>query len=108
MSYRDSNPTMRAYCTQLFLGTPEDNPGQWKAASPITYADQFAAPLLIIQGLKDSSTPAEPIRAFDKRLKKLGKKVQVCWYEAGHLGPTTEQWIEFQQLMMDFATQNLS
>jgi dipeptidyl aminopeptidase/acylaminoacyl peptidase len=66
------------------------------------------ASILIIQGLNDSRTPPEPIRVFEKKLKELGREVQVGWFEAGHLGPTNEQWIEFQQLMMDFADAQLS
>jgi dipeptidyl aminopeptidase/acylaminoacyl peptidase len=99
---------LQAAGEKLFLGTPEEKPEAWKAASPITYAENFDAPVLIIQGLNDSRTPGEQIPVFEKRLKELGKEVQVHWFEAGHLGPTNEQWIEFQQLMMDFADSQLS
>jgi dipeptidyl aminopeptidase/acylaminoacyl peptidase len=98
-----SNPTLRAYIEDLFLGSPEERPEAWKAASPITYAENFDAAILIIQGSNDSRTPGEPIRVFEKELKELGKDVQVHWFEAGHLGPTNEQWIGFMQLMLDFA-----
>jgi dipeptidyl aminopeptidase/acylaminoacyl peptidase len=103
MSYEFQNPILKAYDQKIFHGSPEENPEAWKAASPITYAESFDAPILIIQGSNDSRTPAEPIRVFEKRLITLGKDIQVHWYEAGHIGPTKEQWIEFQQLMMDFA-----
>lgn len=108
MMHELSNPTLKAFCQRLFLGLPEDKPEFWKAASPITYANEFDAPILIIQGSNDSRTPAEPIRKFEKRLKELDKEIEVLWYEAGHIGPTTEQWIEFQQQMMDFANSKLT
>ncbi len=108
MSYQYENATLRAMDDGLFLGTPEENPEAWKAASPVTYAENFDAPLLIIQGSNDSRTPAEPIRAFEKIMKGLEKKIELHWYEAGHIGPTTEQWIEFTQLMLDFADAKLT
>jgi len=108
MSYQYENATLRAMDDGLFLGTPEEKPEAWKVASPVTYAENFDAPLLIIQGSNDSRTPAEPIRAFEKILKGLKKEVEVHWYEAGHIGPTTEQWIEFTQLMLDFADAKLT
>lgn len=108
MSHELENPTLKAYSIELFLGSPEEKPDAWDAASPISYAGAFDAPVLIVQGSNDSRTPAEPIRVFEKKLKELGKDIQVHWYEAGHIGPTTEQWIEFQQLMLDFANAQLN
>jgi len=108
MMHELSNPNLKSFCQRLFLGLPEDNPGEWKAASPVTYANDFDAPILIIQGSNDSRTPAEPIRLFENRLKELNKEIEVLWYEAGHVGPTTEQWIEFQQQMIDFANSKLT
>jgi len=103
MLHKYANPTLKAFGIKLFLGTPTEKPEAWKAASPVTYADSFDAPVLIIQGSNDTRTPAEPIRVFEKKLKELDKDIEVLWYEAGHIGPTIEQWIEFLQLMMDFA-----
>lgn len=108
MSREYENPTLKAFGDRLFLGSPEEKPEAWKAASPITYAENLNAPVLIIQGSNDSRTPAEPIHVYEKRLKELGKDIHVKWYEAGHLGPTTNQWIEFTQLMLDFANSKLN
>lgn len=102
-SHALSNPALRAYCEQLFMGSPRDRPEAYATASPITYASRYSAPILVIQGTNDSRTPAEPIRVFQEELLRLGKSVQVMWYEAGHVGPSVDQQIEFQQAMMDFA-----
>lgn len=102
-SHALSNPMLKAWCEALFLGTPQDRPEAYTVASPISYASKYSAPVLIIQGTNDSRTPAEPIRAFQEELVRLGKPIQVKWYEAGHVGPSVDQWIEFQQEMMDFA-----
>lgn len=108
MSREYENPTLKAFGDRLFLGSPEEKPEAWKEASPISYAENLVAPILIIQGSNDSRTPAEPIHVYEKKLKDLGKDIQVQWYEAGHLGPTTDQWIEFTQLMLDFANSKLN
>ncbi|MGB2896985.1 MAG: prolyl oligopeptidase family serine peptidase, partial [Anaerolineales bacterium] len=108
MSREYENPTLKAFGERIFLGSPEEKPEAWRAASPITYAENLDAPILIIQGSNDSRTPAEPIHVYEKKLKEFGKDIQVHWYEAGHLGPTTDQWIEFTQLMLDFANAKLN
>lgn len=108
MSREYENPTLKSFGDRMFLGSPEEKPEAWKAASPITYAENLDAPILIIQGSNDSRTPAEPIHVYEKKLKELGKDIQVKWYEAGHIGPTTDQWIEFTQLMLDFANAKLN
>jgi dienelactone hydrolase len=107
-SHELSNPALRAYCEAVFLGTPQDKPEAYAIASPISYASDYDAPLLIIQGANDSRTPAEPIRAFQEVLLHHGKRIEVKWYEAGHVGPSVDQWIEFQQEMMDFALNIIS
>jgi hypothetical protein len=68
--------------------------GEWKAASPITYAGNLNLLSLIIQGSTDSRTPVELIRVFEN---------EVYWFEAGCMVPTTKQWIEFTQPLLDFA-----
>lgn len=108
MLHKYANPTLKAFSIELFLGTPTEKPEAWKAASPVTYAESFDAPVIIIQGSNDTRTPAEPIRVFEKKLKELDKDIEVHWYEAGHIGPTIEQRIEFQQLMMDFANAKMN
>jgi dipeptidyl aminopeptidase/acylaminoacyl peptidase len=49
--------------------------GEWKAASPITYAGNLNLLSLIIQGSTDSRTPVELIRVFENELKELGKGI---------------------------------
>ena len=54
-------------------------------ASPLTYADQVRAPVLLLHGADDANVPVESSDMFYARLKELGKPVQ---YEringAGH------------------------
>ena len=92
-----------------FGGTPQEKPEQYKMSSPITYAENVQAPVLIIQGRNDTRTPARPIEVFEQKMKSLGKEIEVVWFDAGHMGPfaQVEQAIKNQELMMKFATRVL-
>jgi dipeptidyl aminopeptidase/acylaminoacyl peptidase len=109
MLYEDSVEVLRGWVRTLFGGTPEENPVEYAAASPIAYAENVSAPVLIIQGRNDSRTPARPIEAYEERLRALGKPVEVEWFDAGHQGAfaRAEQAIEHQELMMRSARRML-
>jgi dipeptidyl aminopeptidase/acylaminoacyl peptidase len=104
MMYEDSAETLRGYMAALFGGTPEEKPGQYAASSPITYADRVAAPVLIIQGENDTRTPPRPVRAYEEKLRALGKPIDVVWFDAGHgVWAQVELGIRHQELMVQFA-----
>lgn len=103
MMYEDSADTLRGYQVGLFGGTPEQKPEQYRISSPITYAENVNAPVLIIQGRNDTRTPARPAEAYVQRLQELGKSVEIHWFEAGHLGAGVEQDIENLEIMLRFA-----
>jgi dipeptidyl aminopeptidase/acylaminoacyl peptidase len=101
--YEDAADTMRAYEVAFFGGTPQEKPEQYAASSPITYAEDVRAPVLIIQGRNDTRTPARQIEMYEAKLKSLGKPIEVHWYDAGHLGAGMERDIQGQELMLRFA-----
>ena len=105
ISYEDSADTLRGYEAALFGGTPEEKPDLYAASSPITYAEQVRAPVLIIQGRNDTRTPARPVEQYAAKMRALGKEIEVIWFDSGHLGAAlqVEQAIEFQQHMLRFA-----
>jgi dipeptidyl aminopeptidase/acylaminoacyl peptidase len=103
MQYEDSAETLRGYQLALFGGTPEEKPDVYTAASPITYAAQVAAPILVIQGSNDTRCPARPMRMYEEKMRALGKDIEVVWFEAGHGSYVTEQQIEHQERMLRFA-----
>ncbi|HEU5342914.1 MAG TPA: prolyl oligopeptidase family serine peptidase [Ktedonobacterales bacterium] len=108
IQFEDSAETLRGVQVALFGGTPDQVPERYRMSSPMTYAEQVRAPVLIIQGRHDTRTPARPIELYEARMKALGKSIEVVWFEAGHLGPfaQVEQAIHFQELMLAF-TQRL-
>jgi dipeptidyl aminopeptidase/acylaminoacyl peptidase len=105
VQYEDSADTLRGYQVALFGGTPAQRPEQYAASSPVTYADRVAAPVLIIQGRNDTRPPARPIEQYEAWLRSLGKRVEVHWFDAGHLGSFAQAdlAIEHQAMMLRFA-----
>jgi dienelactone hydrolase len=103
MMYENSADTLRGWLVTLFGGTPQEKLDQYAASSPITYAENVQAPVLIIQGRNDTRTPARPVEQYEAKMRALGKDIEVIWFEAGHMGMGTEQSILNQEAMMRFA-----
>jgi dipeptidyl aminopeptidase/acylaminoacyl peptidase len=103
MMYEDSADTLRGYQVALFGATPEERPDLYRRSSPITYAENVKAPVLIIQGRNDTRTPARPAEMYVQKLQALGKLVEVHWFDAGHLGAGVELDIEHFEIMLRFA-----
>ncbi|MDD5191473.1 MAG: prolyl oligopeptidase family serine peptidase [Dehalococcoidales bacterium] len=101
--YEDLSPALRGYSVAIMGGTPQEKPEEYARSSPITYANDIQAPVLIVQGRNDTRTPARPVETFVKKLQSLGKAVEVHWYDAGHAGGGVEQDIEHMELMLRFA-----
>lgn len=110
MSYEDSAEALRGYQVSLFGGTPDEKPEQYRISSPITYAENVKAPVLIIQGLNDTRTPPRAVSAYEAKMKSLGKDIEVSWYDTGHVGSFTsvEEGIRHQESMLRFAFRVLS
>ncbi len=105
IQYEDTADTLRGYQPALFGGTPADKSEQYRASSPITYAEQVRAPLLIIQGRNDTRTPARPVEMYEAKMRALGKDITVDWYDTGHAGSFTnvELGIANTEKMLRFA-----
>jgi dipeptidyl aminopeptidase/acylaminoacyl peptidase len=105
LMYEDQAPTLRGYQVSLFGGTPQDKPEQHAISSPITYAENVRAPVLIIQGRNDTRTPARQLEVYEERMKSLGKEIEVHWFETGHLGSfaDNELAIDHHRRMLAFA-----
>jgi dipeptidyl aminopeptidase/acylaminoacyl peptidase len=108
IQYEDTADTLKGYPVALLGGTPAEQPEVYRRASPITYAEQVRAPVLVIQGSNDTRCPARPMRMYEARLRELGKPIEVHWFEAGHGSYVVEQGIQHQELMMEFAYRVLS
>lgn len=103
MMYEDSADTLKGYQVALFGGTPQEKPEQYRMSSPMTYAENVKAPVLIIQGRNDTRTPARPIQMYEQKLKELGKTIEMHWFDAGHMGEGIERDIQHLEIMLRFA-----
>jgi len=103
MMYEDESESLRGYQRVLFGGTPEEQPEAHKKSSPITYAEQIQAPIMVIQGSNDTRCPARQMQAYEAKLKELGKQIYIHWFEAGHGSRAQEQQLEHQEHKMRFA-----
>ena len=103
--YRHGSDAIRSWLRSAMGGTPEERPDRYAAGSPITFVDHVCAPVFIVQGRHDTTTPPEPVAAYADRLRALGRDVELYWYDSGHLGPFAdpERSIEYQERMLAFA-----
>ncbi|MFX1533929.1 MAG: prolyl oligopeptidase family serine peptidase [Promethearchaeota archaeon] len=105
IQYEDASPMLKGYLEAFFSGKPEEKPDQYRKSSPITYVENVKAPVLVIQGRNDTRTPARPVEMYEKKMKELGKDIEVIWYETGHVGSMldVELSIKHQEYMLKFA-----
>lgn len=101
--FYDGTDWSRGYLSSMMGGTPAEKPEQYAASSPITYAAQVAAPLLIIQGRNDLRCPPRQMERYAEKMQALGKSFEIDWFDAGHSGLDAEQLIAFQERMLEFA-----
>lgn len=108
LMYEDQAELLRGYQVALFGGTPDEKHAAYAAGSPITYAAQIRAPLLIIQGRNDTRCPERQMRAFIQKLETLGKPPQVYWFDAGHGSLDNEERVKQQEMMLAFTSRVLA
>jgi dipeptidyl aminopeptidase/acylaminoacyl peptidase len=106
-SYEEGTDWSRGYLRAMMGGSPDEKPEQYAASSPITYADRVTAPLLVIQGKNDMRCPPKQMQNYLDRLRALGKPVTAHWFDAGHRGITLDDFINWQEMMIDFADRTL-
>jgi len=103
LMYEDQAGTLQGYQRALFGGTPEEKPEAHKKASPITYAENIKAEVLVLQGENDTRCPSRQMKVYEEKLKSLGKSIHIHWFDAGHGSREMEQQVEQQELMLRFA-----
>jgi len=106
--FQDGTDWSRGYLSAMMGGTPEEKPDQYVASSPITYAAQVTAPLLVIQGRKDLRCPPRQMERYAEKMHSLGKPFEIDWFDAGHGGGENEMFIAFQERLLGFAYRVLS
>jgi dipeptidyl aminopeptidase/acylaminoacyl peptidase len=88
--YEDEPEAMRGYDIALMGGPLSEKRELYERASPLSYVDRLAAPLLIIQGRNDTRDPPRQVALFEAKAKSLGKDVKVVWFGTGHAGSSMD------------------
>jgi dipeptidyl aminopeptidase/acylaminoacyl peptidase len=101
--YEDESEGLRGYDVGLFGGTLAEKRELYVRASPITYLENLAAPLLIIQGKNDTRDPPRQVELYEAKAHSLGKNVKVEWFDAGHAATNMLLSIAHQELMLKWA-----
>lgn len=86
LQYEDEPAFFQAIDRERFGGSPKQKPSVYKESSPVTYANNFTKPALIIYGENDARCPARQIANFINELKSKRKSVKVKKFSAGHTG----------------------
>ncbi len=103
INYEDASTALQGAFRAWFLGPPEEKPELYRASSPITYAEDVRAPVLVIQGANDTRTAARQMELYEARMRVLGKDIEVHWFDAGHGVVSVEQKVAFQERLLRFA-----
>lgn len=84
---RSSPPTWRSRVAAI-IGDPDTDEDFLRSRSPVTYADQIRAPLMIIQGANDRRVPQAESDQIVRRLRERGVEVRYDVYpdEGHHFG----------------------
>jgi dipeptidyl aminopeptidase/acylaminoacyl peptidase len=104
--YEDGE-ALRDYERALLDGTPSERPDVYAASSPITYLPDLRAPLLIIQGRNDARCPARQMEVYLDEARRLGKNVEIDWFDAGHGHGAVDTRIGWQRRAMEFVERQL-
>ncbi len=82
--YKGTRGDLKTYL-EYFMGKPDENPELYEERSPINYAHQIKAPILIIQGAHDPRVPLEEAFQMAEKLREVKVKYKLVVYgDEGH------------------------
>ncbi len=108
--YEDTTAAARSLVLAMLGGTPQEKPDLYHNRSPINYVNQIKVPILILHGRNDTHSTTRQIEHFEWEMQRLGKQVDVVWYDGGHDQPANqvEHRLIYQERMLQFAQRILS
>ncbi len=85
VDYYATRPDLRPYSEEMMGGSPEEVPEIYHERSPINFAENLRAPLLIVQGLKDPNVTPDNVEAAIKALEQHNASYELLTFEdEGH------------------------
>ncbi len=106
-AYEDEMDPLKAYDRALFGATPEQDPQRYIDRSPLTFAHNVSARVLILAGENDPRCPIRQIDNYIARLEELRRPYEVLRFDAGHGSHRTEERIRQQEAMLDFVSRHV-
>jgi dipeptidyl aminopeptidase/acylaminoacyl peptidase len=106
-AFEDEMDPLKAYDRALFGATPEEDPDRYIARSPITFASNVSARVLILAGENDPRCPIRQIDNYIVRLEELRRPHEVVRFDAGHGSLRTDERIRQTEAMIDFVARHL-
>lgn len=100
--YERGSPVLRDYLQGL-MGDPVKDKAVYEVASPLTYLQNYRAPLLSLQGENDPRVPRYEADLVTGTLQKLGRVVEAKYYaQEGHGFYKRENQIDSVQRTVDW------
>ena len=94
--------------TEKYMGTPADNPQGYRLGSPLTYADQLRAPLLVIHGMIDENVHFRHTARLMQALIDAGKPFESLIYpNERHMPRSEKDRVDMERRLLDFFQRNL-
>jgi dipeptidyl-peptidase-4 len=94
--------------TEQYMGTPQDNPQGYRAGSPLTYADQLQAPLLIVHGMIDENVHFRHTARLMQALIDAGKPFESLIYpNERHMPRSEKDRVDMERRLLEFFQRNL-
>jgi dipeptidyl aminopeptidase/acylaminoacyl peptidase len=104
ISFPDQTDRIARYLMQDLLGSRAENPKLYAERSPVSYAAQVQAPLLILMGAEDKRVPAKQGEEMVAALQKAGKSdfEYVSYSGEGHGWRKVETILDYYNRMDKF------
>jgi dipeptidyl-peptidase 4 len=94
--------------TEKYMGTPADNPEGYRLGSPLTYADQLRAPLLVVHGMIDENVHFRHTARLMQALIDAGKPFESLIYPNERHTPRSEKdRVDMERRFLEFFQRNL-
>lgn len=106
-SHHDGAPDVRYLIEGLCGGTPQDVPGKYKAASPITYLSKDDPPILTFHGDADKIVPVQQAELLEKECEAQGVSHELVVFEKQGHGFAPEYWQKVSKQGFEFFDKHL-
>jgi dipeptidyl-peptidase-4 len=94
--------------TEKYMGTPQENPEGYRLGSPLTYADQLRAPLLVVHGMIDENVHFRHTARLMQALIDAGKPFESLIYpNERHMPRSEKDRVDMERRLLEFFQRNL-